>query len=156
MVCLITFGWWRAEVVKHLGRFSHRLIILRAVACIFLMAVSGIGSTAQQSGRRGPDTVCRSTACTPPLFTPGLRFYWKPVMNRLPDSWVFDFSDKVWTCPRNLVGPDAIVVPEPTWNDADPIILFPSKTSDMHFEGFSVRSRSWQESEIDRLMMKRW
>ena len=38
----IMFGWWRAEVVKHLGRFSHRLINMRAVASIFLMAFSGI------------------------------------------------------------------------------------------------------------------
>ena len=41
-----TFGWWRAEVVNHLVRFCHCLIILRAAACIFLVAVSGIGSTA--------------------------------------------------------------------------------------------------------------
>ena len=49
----ITFGWWRAEVVKHLGRFSHFLIILRAAACIFLMAVSGIGSTARTKWKEG-------------------------------------------------------------------------------------------------------
>ncbi len=29
----ITFGWLKAEVVKHLGKFSH---FLRADACIFL------------------------------------------------------------------------------------------------------------------------
>ena len=43
----ITFGWWRAgaEVVKHLGKFSHCLIFLRASAYI-LMADSGIESIA--------------------------------------------------------------------------------------------------------------
>ena len=51
----ITFGWWRAEVVKHLGRLSHLLIILRAAACIFLIAVhvSGIGSTARTKRKDG-------------------------------------------------------------------------------------------------------
>ena len=49
----ITFGWWRAEVVKHLGRFSHCLIILRVAACIFLMAVSGIGSIAMTKWKEG-------------------------------------------------------------------------------------------------------
>ena len=34
----ITFGWWRAEMLKHLGKFIHCLIFLRAAACIFLMA----------------------------------------------------------------------------------------------------------------------
>ena len=29
----ITFGWWRAEVAKHLGKFNHFLIFLRAAAC---------------------------------------------------------------------------------------------------------------------------
>ena len=41
-----TFGWWRAEDVKHLGRFNHFLIFLKAADCIFLMTDSGIGSTA--------------------------------------------------------------------------------------------------------------
>ena len=41
----ITFEWSRAEVVKHYGRFSHHLIIQRAAACTFLMAISGIGFT---------------------------------------------------------------------------------------------------------------
>lgn len=36
--------------------------------------------------------------------------------------------------------------PEPTWNEADLIIFFPSKTSDRHFKGFNVRSRSRQIS----------
>ena len=31
----ITFGWWRVEAVKHLGKFIHCLIFLRAAACIF-------------------------------------------------------------------------------------------------------------------------
>ena len=49
----ITFGWWRAEDVKHLGRFSHCLIFLRARGCIFLMAESGIGSTAMTKWKKG-------------------------------------------------------------------------------------------------------
>ena len=49
----ITFGWWRAEVVKHLGRCSHRFIILRVAACIFLITISGIGSTAITKWKEG-------------------------------------------------------------------------------------------------------
>ena len=48
----ITFGWWRAEVVKHLGKFSH-FLILRAAACIFLMADSEIGFTAMTKWKEG-------------------------------------------------------------------------------------------------------
>ena len=49
----ITFGWWRAEDVKHLERFSHCLAFLRAAACIFLMEESGIGSTAMTKRKEG-------------------------------------------------------------------------------------------------------
>ena len=42
----ITLGWWRAEVVKYLGKFTYCLIFLRVAACIFKMADSGIESTA--------------------------------------------------------------------------------------------------------------
>lgn len=42
----ITFRWWRAELVKHLGKLNHCLIFLWAAACIFLMANSEIESIA--------------------------------------------------------------------------------------------------------------
>ena len=35
-----------ADVVKHLGRFSHFFYFFSAADCIFLMADSGMGSTA--------------------------------------------------------------------------------------------------------------
>ena len=45
----IIFGWWRAEVVKHLAKFSHFLIFLREAA----LADSGIGSTAMTKWKEG-------------------------------------------------------------------------------------------------------
>ena len=59
---LITFGWWRAEVVKHLGKFSHFLTFMRAAACILLMADSGIGSTVMTKWKEGTRYLLLSTA----------------------------------------------------------------------------------------------
>ena len=58
----IIFGWWRTEVVKHLGKFSHCLIFLRAAACIFLLDDSGIKSTAMTKWKEAQDKSCISTA----------------------------------------------------------------------------------------------
>ena len=46
-------GWCRAEVVKHLGRFNQCFIFVRDTPCIFLMAASGIGSTAMVKLKEG-------------------------------------------------------------------------------------------------------
>ena len=53
---------------RHLGRFSQRLINLRAAASIFLVAVSGIGFTSKAKWKEGLYTVCRSA--THPLLAP--------------------------------------------------------------------------------------
>ena len=49
-------------------------------------------------------------------------------MNFLPASQELDLCDEVWSCPRNLVGPDVmfLVNPEPTIKVADLFIHFPS------------------------------
>ena len=49
-------------------------------------------------------------------------------MNFLPALQELDLCDEVWSCPRNLVGPDVmfLVNPEPTIKVADLFIHFPS------------------------------
>ena len=46
-------GWCRADVVKHLGRFSQHFIFLRDTPYIFVMEASEIGSTAMENLKEG-------------------------------------------------------------------------------------------------------
>ena len=84
----ITFWRWRAEVVKHFGKFSHCLVFLRATACIF-MADSGIESTAMIKWKKGTRYLLyvhglySPRTCTWSRFS---SFCWKISMNFLP-AW---------------------------------------------------------------------
>ena len=105
----ITFGWWRAEV-KHLGKFSHSLIFLGAAACIFLMADSGIESTAMTKWKEGT----RYLLYIHSLYSPGhapcpdFQFLLENLSELLPAWQALDLYDEVWGCPRNLVGPEVM------------------------------------------------
>ena len=85
----ITFGWWKEEVVKHLGKFSHFLIFLRTAACIFLMANSEIGSSAMTKLKEGTryrlhiHSFYSPRTCTWSRFS---SFCWQIPMNFLPAS----------------------------------------------------------------------
>ena len=52
--------------------------------------------------------------------------------------------------PRNLIGPDDmfLVTPVAILKVASLFIFSPSNTNEMHFVGFNVMSRSWQELDI--------
>ena len=98
---LITFRWWRAEVLKHLSKFSHCLIFMRAAA----WDDSGIESTALTKWKEGTRYLLyihylySPWTCTWSIFS---SFCWKIPINFLPASQDLDLYDQVWPASQDL------------------------------------------------------